>query len=119
MLGLSDHHDRLQNVAGYILAHKLKHITNRDVQRGDRSMRGLEKAEVDNIFHHLDALGWITPVYGRQSVQWNVNKEVHRIFAAKAQEEAERREQERAEIIASEAVVRRREEKAAGRIKRR
>ncbi len=119
VLGLSDQHDRLQNIASYILAHKLERITARDVQRGDRSMRGLEKAEVENIFHHLYAMGWVTPEYGRQSVKWNVNKEVHRIFAARAQEEAERRERERAEIIASEAVARRREEKAAGRIKRR
>ena len=39
VLGLSNDHDRLANVADYILAHKLERITNRDVQRGDRTMR--------------------------------------------------------------------------------
>lgn len=41
VLGLSNDHDRLSNVADYILAHKLEKITVRDVARGDRSMRGL------------------------------------------------------------------------------
>ncbi len=41
-LGLSDNHDRLCAIASYILAHQLDKITNRDVQRGDRAMRGLE-----------------------------------------------------------------------------
>ena len=36
VLGLSNDHDRLADVAGYILARKLERITNRDVQRGDQ-----------------------------------------------------------------------------------
>ena len=44
VLGLSNDHDRLAAVAGYILAHKLERITNRDVQRGDQSMRNLTGA---------------------------------------------------------------------------
>ena len=35
VLDLSDGHDRLAAVAGYILVHKLERLTNRDVQRGD------------------------------------------------------------------------------------
>jgi hypothetical protein len=41
VLGLSNDHDRLTAVAGYILARKLGKITNRDVQHGDRTMRKL------------------------------------------------------------------------------
>ena len=37
VLGLANDHDRLADVAGYILAHKLERITNRDVQRGDQN----------------------------------------------------------------------------------
>ena len=44
VLGLANDHDRLANVADYILAHRLERITNRDVQRGDRSMRDLNGA---------------------------------------------------------------------------
>ena len=47
VLGLSNDHDRLTAVAGYILAHKLEEITNRDVQRGDRTMRNLTKRETE------------------------------------------------------------------------
>ena len=64
MLGMSDDHERLTAVAGYILAHKLNHITNRDVQRGDRTMRGLERQDIEGILQQLDALGWISQTLG-------------------------------------------------------
>jgi hypothetical protein len=48
VLGLSDDHDRLTAVAGYILARKLEMITNRDVQRGDRTMRKLDRQDIDS-----------------------------------------------------------------------
>jgi hypothetical protein len=38
---------------------KLSRITNRDVQRGGRAMRGLERREIESIFDHLEALGWV------------------------------------------------------------
>jgi hypothetical protein len=93
VMGLSDDNDRLVAVAGYILAHKLDRITNRDIQRGDRSMRGLTRRDTDRIFEQLDSYGWITQVPGKRfgDVQWVVNPEVHRKFAAKAKEEVERR----------------------------
>jgi hypothetical protein len=102
LLGLSDDHDRLTAVAGYILAHdKLKSITSREVQRGDRSMRKLARQDTDKIFEQLSALGWITPTFptGKHLVRWVVNPEVHRVFAGKAKEEAERRERDKALII--------------------
>ena len=64
VLGLSNDHDRLTAVAGYILTHKLERITNRDVQRGDQTMRGLDKREIEAIFDQLDALGWIDRIPG-------------------------------------------------------
>ena len=52
-LGLSDDHDRLTAVAGYILAHRLTAITYRDVQRGDRTMRKLDRRETTRILEQL------------------------------------------------------------------
>jgi Protein of unknown function (DUF3987) len=102
VVGLADDHDRLANVAGYILAHKLERITNRDVARGDRNMRLLHRVDVESIFNRLDALGWISKVQGRRfsDVQWVVNPEVHRLFEKRAKAEAERRQRERAVLVA-------------------
>jgi Protein of unknown function (DUF3987)/Primase C terminal 2 (PriCT-2) len=102
-LGLSNDHDRLTAVAGYILAHKLERITNRDVQRGDRTMRGLERRDIEAIFDQLDALGWITRTPGPRPTDpphWIVNPVVHRKFAERGQAEAERRQRERSTIAA-------------------
>ena len=60
-LDLSDDHDRLAAVAGYILAHKLERVTNRDVARGDRAMRKLKKKDTEEVFQQLGALGWLFP----------------------------------------------------------
>jgi hypothetical protein len=101
-LGLSDDHDRLAAVAGYILARKLEWITPRDVARGDRTMRGLKRHEVENIFHQLAALGWVELVPGRRRTdppRWYVNEEVHKLFAERGAKEEERRSRERAMIV--------------------
>jgi hypothetical protein len=90
-LGLSNDHDRLTAVAGHILARNLDRITNRDVQRGDRTMRGLERREIEAVFDQLDALGWIDRVAGH----WIVNPAVHAKFAERAETEKQRREQGR------------------------
>ena len=101
ILGLSNDHDRLASVAGYILAHKLDRITNRDVQRGDRTMRGLERREIEAIFDQLDALGWIDRVAAPRPTDpahWNVNPAGHAKFAERAKGEKERRERDRVMI---------------------
>jgi Protein of unknown function (DUF3987) len=98
MLALSDDHDRLTNVAGYILAKKLTRVTNRDVQHGNRAMRGLEKHEMESVFEQLEALGWLIQAPGpRWSAppQWKVNPEVHRRFAKRAARETAERAKER------------------------
>jgi Protein of unknown function (DUF3987)/Primase C terminal 2 (PriCT-2) len=102
VMGLSDDHDRLIAVAGYILSHKLDRITNRDIQRGDRTMRNLSKQDTERIFEQLDALGWINRIPAPRPSDpphWVVNPAVHTVFAARAAAERERRERER-KIIA-------------------
>src|SRR5262249_3622800 len=80
IFGLSDEHDRLTAVAGYILARELKHVTNRDIQRGDRTMRNLRRQDVDSVFQQLDAFGWIERIPSKRQGDppwWMVNPEVH------------------------------------------
>jgi hypothetical protein len=81
VLGLSDDHDRLTAVAGYILAHKLDKITNRDIQRGDRTMRGLTKRDTERVFEQLDALGWISRI---ESKRLGAQKETARRVSIRA-----------------------------------
>lgn len=93
-LGLSDDHDSLKSIAGYILARKLTKISNRDVQRGNRAMRGLRESDIRPIFEQLEALGWLTrsePARQGGQLYWNVNPEVHRKFLKRAELEARRR----------------------------
>lgn len=101
VLGLSDDHDRLTAIAGYILTHKLERITNRDVQRGDRTMRGLKDHEVRPLLEQLDALGWLErmePPRPSSPPHWRVNPNVHAKFADRAAREADRRQEARATI---------------------
>lgn len=101
VLGLSDDHDRLTAIAGHILAHKLERITNRDVQRGDRTMRGLRDFEIKPLLEQLDALGWldrIDPPRPASPPHWQVNPAVHEKFADRAEREASRRKEARETI---------------------
>jgi len=103
VLGLSNDHDRLTNVAGYILAHKKERLTNRDIQQGDRAMRGLDRQAIDSIFDQLDALGWVSRVagpYPKSPPHWVVNPTVHVKFAERSRAEAERRARDREKIAA-------------------
>jgi hypothetical protein len=93
--------ERRTSLASGILAHKLDRVTNRDVQRGDRTMRKLERRDIERLFDQLDAFGWITPTPGLRPsdpAHWMVNPAVHRKFAERAQKEGERRKRERATI---------------------
>ena len=98
MLALSNDHDQLTKVAGYILAKKLSRVTNRDVQHGNRAMRGLGRQEIENIFAQLEALGWLMPTPGSRwsaPPHWQVNPEVHRRFTGRAARETSERTKER------------------------
>jgi hypothetical protein len=98
LMGLSDDHDQLAAVAGYILAHKLEVVTNRDVQRGNRTMRGIDRPNIQRIFEQLEALGWVQPTPGKRfsdPVHWKVNPVVHTRFASRAEQEQSRRQEAR------------------------
>ena len=100
--GLADDHERLTAVAGYILAHKVDRLTNRVIQRGDRTMRRLRKREVEDVCHQLSALGWVTEAPRLRPTdppRWDVNPEVHRLYQERAEQEATRRRRRR-EILA-------------------
>ena len=104
MLGLSDDHDSLAAVAGYILARRLEVVTNRDVQRGNRTMRGLKRHEVQRIFQQLEALGWLHEVPPRRVTDpphWAVNPKCHQLFRDRGHFEAETRAKARAQIAES------------------
>ena len=101
VLALADDHDRLAAVAGFILAHKLTRVTNRDIARGDRTMRGLTRHETEQVFEQLEALGWLTRTPGPRpsdAPHWLVNEHCHQLFAERAKMEAERRLELRAVI---------------------
>ena len=95
VLKLADDHDRLINVAGYILTRQEKTVlTNRDVQMGCRTMRKLERRDIETVFEQLDALGWVTMTPGLRRTDpphWIVNPAVHQKFTKRAKSEAERR----------------------------
>jgi Protein of unknown function (DUF3987) len=104
VFGLADDHDRLAAVAGYILARKLDVITSRTVQRGDSTMRGLKKRDIEDVFYQLDALGWldVLPKFrANESPRGKVNPEVHVLYSERARKEEERRRRAREEIAAA------------------
>lgn len=94
VLDLSDDHDRLTAVAGFILARNLDTLTVRDVQRGDNTMRGLTKPDVMRVFEQLEALGWVRIMPSTRangSPACAVNPEVHKRFSDRRAGEAKRR----------------------------
>ncbi len=100
ILNLADDHDRLAAVAGYILARKLEVVTNRDIQRGDRTMRKLSKRDTETVFEQLEAFGWLSS--GDRRGQWKVNPLVHQRFTERGRQEADRRAATR-ELINAQA----------------
>jgi hypothetical protein len=98
MLGMADDQDRLTAVASYILARRLAKVTNRDIARGDRSMRRLTKRDTAAVFEQLEALGWLMRTAGPRPTDpphWMVNPRCHEKFAERAKQEAERRQRDR------------------------
>ena len=88
----------MEAVAGYILANKLERVTNRDVQRGDGTMRKLDKQGVEAVLYQLNALAWLDRVDGPRPSsppQWVVNPAVHVKYKQRAASARERRDRER------------------------
>ena len=99
VIGLSDDHDDLMDVAGYILAKEKTKVTIRDIRMGIRSMRKIDRDAGVKLFQRLEALSWVDPVNMRADApSWNVNPAVHELFAAKANQERERRAEMRSVI---------------------
>lgn len=102
-LGLTDNHDVVQDVAGYILAHGKDVVTVRDFGRATRLMRSLDRHAVHRVMEALETLAWverITDARRSDSAQWRVNPRVHDMFASRATVEANRRQMQREWIIA-------------------
>jgi hypothetical protein len=95
MLGLSDHHDAVMAVAGYILAHKMDTISVSEARRGDRVMRRMDERQAAEVLSQLDAFGWLDPLplqRNETSPRYKVRKFVHTLFEDRAEAEAERRQ---------------------------
>jgi hypothetical protein len=100
VLGMSDEHESLIKVAGFILANKLDKIDNRTIQRGNRHMRKMRKRDIEDVFDQLDAFGWITKVVDKNKITRGiVNPKVHELFKERGEMEAARAKEGR-EVVA-------------------
>jgi hypothetical protein len=93
-----------QWIAGHILVHQLKEIDERDIGRACRRLEGPTKraARLEAAQAHVEA-GWLRPIGEHRTAghvnRWSVNPAVHDgRFAAKAEAEAERREEAKRSI---------------------
>jgi hypothetical protein len=87
-------------IAGYILAHKLDRITQRDVYRVYHELRG-DLPAILNAMMALTVSGWVTPHEtgnGKPPTKWEVDRRVHLIFAKRAELERQRREDTRRKV---------------------
>jgi hypothetical protein len=102
VLGMSDKQDALLSVAGWILTHRPEKMTVRDVQRGDRIMREMDREQAEDVLRRLDAMSWLEPMptARRDSITYVVNPDVYVEFEHRAEKEKGRRERVR-ELIAS------------------
>jgi hypothetical protein len=102
VVGLTEDDDNVIELANYILAHGLKKVTNREVMRGSRQMRRLDRQEIETVCFQLDALSWLDkiPSRRRDSPEWQVNEKVHSRFADRAKREKERRQRDKEMIKA-------------------
>lgn len=94
LLGMSAGHDRLLDLAAWILAAKVDEVKARDVQRSGQTFRHVTADEVRVLCEKLEAFGWGN--WGEPGEKSNrrpfvVNPRVHSIFAERGAAEAERR----------------------------
>jgi hypothetical protein len=104
VVGLTDDHDNVTELADYILAHGLEKVTNREVARASKHLRKLDnQKEVEAVCFKLDSLCWLTRVPARKAnspAVWNVNERVHTKYADRGKQQRERREREKVMIKA-------------------
>lgn len=97
--------ERVRDVAGYILAHKVESITRRDITRNWHEDPGAAERVMDALVR----AGWAfspTTEGQRQMLTWGINPLVHSRFAKRAAEEKSRREREHAALKENVATVR-------------
>jgi hypothetical protein len=101
--GMSDDHDQLADIAGYILSKKLASLTSRHVKRDIRTMKKFDKRTWEAVLNQLESWGWLDVMSGPRPtspLQGAINPMVHRKFAARAKEEVERRKRVRETMAA-------------------
>ena len=101
LVGVSPTHEHARWVAGFILASGSVTISERDISRAYRSLRGDNtKREIADCMALLELASWVSPIErpGKPPKEWSVNGAVHSKFVDRAILERERREHERAEI---------------------
>jgi len=99
MIGISDDHDAIEDVAGYILAHRVEKVTLRTFHHGSGRMRKLTRQYIEPICHQLEALGWIDKIDARATqFVCQVNPRVHEVFGERAASERLRREDVKTKI---------------------
>lgn len=102
VLGLSDDHGTLIELATYILAHRLETVQHRDTQRANATLKALTADQSRRLFEKLEALSWLEPTApppNSSTPRWQVNPAVHELFAERGRREKERRERARAAIM--------------------
>lgn len=90
--GLTDDHEIIKDVAGYILSKKEEKVSLRTLARGTRAMRRLTKFEGHQILEQMVAYGWLEEIQARADAStWLVNPMAHKLFADRADIERETR----------------------------
>ncbi len=106
VLGLSENHDALTAIGGYLLTHpELQEITFRNMDRGDRAMKSLTREEAQKQLERLEYFGWLdaTPMPRNGTApRWKVNPRIHELFAQRRDHERTRRERARTFIASLE-----------------
>ena len=94
LLGMSAGHDRLLDLAAWILAANVEEVRARDVQASGQAFRHVTADEVRLLCEKLEAFGWgnwADPAIKSNKPRFLVNPRVHSLFAERGRSEAERR----------------------------
>lgn len=94
LLGMSPGHERLVQLAAWIVSEGLDKVTARDVQRSGQTFRHVGADDVRSLCEKLEAFGWGAwgdPAPKSKVPPFLVNPRVHELFADHGKTEAERR----------------------------
>jgi Protein of unknown function (DUF3987) len=111
MLRQNAEDDDMRNVAELILSRALCKVDSRTIQNGSSRFDRLTSREIANTADAMIALGWLTRIVGKRvdSHNWQVNPDVHRIFAGRAGLIRERNAQAVANIEAAKRAAKERD----------